>query len=412
MSVDSSAGPAGSSAGPADSADSAGSAGSAALLPAPPARRLGATAGPTLPVGSMFSLGWLMAQLFGPVQRRRGSDTSAHLPTISELGADSYLQIAFVELEKLLAPWPSLSDADIKAAWNTADHEGFTAAVKTLHLGILRKLVDDHQQLSAYELGRALSDTCWLPDENTGGELVLKEFGRHRLATLQAWLTEAGGALPSQSAATVSRSLQSWQDWTDINAAQIKDGWTTTHASVVAALRTQASAWQALLAGETDLSGQTSVDAWVHAGQSILRTTRLLMVTIIRRFWPVVLIIAAATGGLLYLATANSSGTTRVWTSLVTVAAALGVSGASLRAAALKAVGGIEQDIRDAATLDARAWSITWLPTMPQSRMQQYRLASRGVAAPQVKKGLTLPEPPTAASPATTQAPVPASLGA
>jgi hypothetical protein len=179
----------------------------------------------------------------------------------------------------------------------------------------------------------------------------------------------------------------------------------------VAALRSQASAWHALLAGETDLSGQTNVDAWVYAGQSMLRTARLLMLTIIRRFWPVVLVIAVATGGLLYLAMANSSGTAKVWTSLVTVAAALGVSGVSLRAAALKAVGGIEQDIRDAAALDARAWGVTWLPTLPQSRRQQYRLASRGVAAPQVKKGLALPEPSTAALPAT-PAPAPSAPAA
>jgi len=348
----------------------------------------------------MFSLGWLMAQLFGPDQHRRGSDTSAHLPTIAELDEDSYLEIAFLELEKLLTPLPGLSDADIKAAWNTADHKGFTDAVKALHLKVLQQLADNRQQLSAYQLGRALSDTCWLPTKEAGADFVLREFDRYRLATLQAWLTEASGALPPQSAATMSRSLQNWQDWADINASEIKAGWATAHASVVGALRMQASAWHALLAGETDLSGQTSIDAWVHAGQSILRTTRLLMLTIIRRFWPVVLIVAAATGGLLYLATANSTGTAKVWTSLITVAAALGVSGASLRAATLKAVGGIEQDVRDAAALDARAWSVTWLPTLPQSRIQRYRLASRGVAAPQVKKGLPEPAMPTPSAPA------------
>ena len=356
-----------------------------------------ATADRTLPAGSMFSLGWLMAELFGSFQQRLGSDTSAHLPTLSELDAGSYVEITFLELEKLLALWPGLSDADVRATWAAADHEGFTAAVQALHLKILHQLVDDHRQLSAYQLGRALSDTCWRPEEKAGPDFVLREFGRTRLATLQAWLTEAGSALPTQSAATVSRSLQNWQDWADINAAGLKAGWVTARAQVVAALHTQASAWHALLAGETDLSGQTSIDAWVHAGQSILRSARLLILTIIRRFWPVVLVIAAATGGLLYLAMANSSGTAKVWTSLVTVAAALGVSGASLRAAALKAVGGIEQDIRDAATMDARAWSVTWLPSMPQSRLQRYRLASRGVAAPQVKKGL--PEPAEPAPP-------------
>jgi hypothetical protein len=44
--------------------------------------------------------------------------------------------------------------------------------------------------------------------------------------------------------------------------------------------------------------------------------------------------------------TANSSGTAKVWTSLVTVAAA---SGASLRATALKTASVIEQDVRNAA---------------------------------------------------------------
>ena len=66
---------------------------------------------------------------------------------------------------------------------------------------------------------------------------------------------------------------------------------------------------------------------------------------------------------------------------------------------ALTAVGGIELDLRNAATLEARAWGVTWLPTLPQSRVQRYRLASRGVAAPQVKKGLKLPEPSAPASP-------------
>jgi hypothetical protein len=38
---------------------------------------------PDLPVGATFSLGWLMAQLFGPLQDRQGRDTSVHLPTVN-----------------------------------------------------------------------------------------------------------------------------------------------------------------------------------------------------------------------------------------------------------------------------------------------------------------------------------------
>jgi len=355
----------------------------------------------TPPVGSMFSLGWLMALLFGPLQRRPESDPSGHLPAVSELDAAESMDVAFADLERLL---PSgLSDTDIKTAWDSNDHDGFTAAVKELHLKILQQFVGDRQQLSAYQLGRALSDTCWLPSEMTydkaGGEFFLREFDRRQLATLQTWLAEATDALPPFSAATVSRSLQNWQDWADVNAAAVKDGWTTpatsasvptTSVSVTGALRTQASAWHGLLAGQADVGGQISEDAWVRAGQSIARSAGLLIKTILRRFWPIVVVIAAATAGLLYLAIANSGGTAKVWTSLVTVTAALGVSGASLRSATLKAASGIEQDIWHTAALDARAWGVTWLPTLPQSPLKRFRLSSRGVAAPQIHTRLEL----------------------
>jgi hypothetical protein len=157
---------------------------------------------------------------------------------------------------------------------------------------------------------------------------------------------------------------------------------------VAAALATQGQAWHALLAGQTDISGQTSVDAWVEAGESILRSTRLLGLRILRRFWPVVVIILAATGVLLYVVSANATGTSAVWASLVTVAGAFGVSGASLRAAAKRAFSGLEQDLTRAAVTDARAWSVTWLPTLPQGFMQRHELRSRGVDVPHVKKGL------------------------
>jgi hypothetical protein len=353
------------------------------------------------PTGSLFSLGWLMAQLFGPLQRRRGSETTGHLPTVAELDADHQMELAFLELKSQLTAFPGLSAEDIEISWKAPGHQGFMAALTTLHLEMLKQLVGSPQQLDAYQLGRALSDTCWLPSKDEGPDFFLQEFGRHRLATLQTWLDQASGELPALSAATVSRSLQNWQDWADINASEIRAQWATANRSVVAALRTQARAWHALLAGHADGTGPVSLDAWVHAGQSILRTTRILMLTAVRRFWPVVAILAAATGGLLYLSIAESSGAAKVWTSVVTVAAALGVTGGGLRAAARKAASGIEQDISRTASLDARAWSVTWLPTLPQSALQHYRLANRGIAAPRGRNSLesASPRPQTAAEP-------------
>jgi hypothetical protein len=327
-----------------------------------------------------------MSQLFGPLQHRRGTSPSDHLPTISELDEDEQMALALVELDDLLKPYAQdLSSEGIKKAWRSPEHKGFQPAVLALHLQILERLVLDYQQLNAYQLGRALSDTCWLPDEAAGAEYFLQQFNRYRLATLQRWLAEAGGAIPVLSRATVSRSLQNWQDWADTNAVRLKKGkeWSTAHWSVVAALRTQGAAWHALLAGEADASEQTSADAWVQAGKSLVRTARLLTAAILRRFWPVVVIVVAATGGLLYLAITNSHGTAKLWTSLVTVATALGVSGAGLRSAAARVAGGIKDDIWSAARLDAQAWAATWLPNMPQKLRQKRRLANLGVATAQ-----------------------------
>jgi hypothetical protein len=388
------------------------------------------------PAGSVFSLGWLMAQLYGPLQRRPAGENLSHLPALAELDESDGIKLALVELARLLAPYPDLSGAPLANAWGSGDQTAFTAAVSALNLAILECLIFDSEQLNAYQLGRALSDTCWLP-ENADAKFFLGQFERHRLATLQLWLAQASGVLPPLSAVTVSRSLQNWQDWADTYASMITSGWATLRAPISAAVRTQAAAWHALLGGQTDTDSQTSVDAWIQAGRSMVRTARQLTAEVLRRFWPIVVIIAVATGGLLYLAIANSSGTAKVWTSLVTVAAALGVSGASLRAAALRAASGIEQDIWRAANFDARAWGATWLPTEPHGRAQQRQLANRGVDAPHARNALevsassrqpapgppplTTPPQPVAAQPVAAQpvaaqpvppGPPPASAGA
>ncbi len=370
----------------------------------------GGHAGPA--PGTVFSLGWLMAQLFSAPEDDGGTAGGSgpgpaaaavlpgHLPTVAELGQGERMTLAFAELEDLLGARQGLVAA-LETTWAAIGHAGYGDAVLTLHKDNISVFAHDQKQLSAYQLGAALSDMCWLPDKPPSSQSqsarqesaqFLQEFERHRLATVQTWLAEAGSELPGSSGGIVSRSLQNWQNWADVNASSLDSGWAAARPAVVDALRAQARAWHAALSGRTDTSGQTSVGAWVEAGESILRTTRMLGLRTLRRFWPVVAVILAATGGLLYLAIANTQGTASVWASVVTVAGAFGISGASLRAAAKKAAGSIEKDVTAAAVLDAQAWAVTWLPTLPQGLLQQtvrqIRLRRRGVAAPQAKKGL------------------------
>jgi hypothetical protein len=362
--------------------------------------------------GVIVALGWQMSQLFGPLRPQAAPLPSGagsapwHLPTVGELGQDQQTGLAVTELGRLIKACPGLSADAVRAAADNKDDAAFAAALLALHLAILNQLVGNQRQFSAYQVGLALSDTCWLPAQS-GADFFLQEFDRHRLATLQAWLSEASAALPPQAAATVSRSLQSWQNWADIDAARLAGNWAAEQAPVVEALRNQARSWHALLVGVEDTAGQTSIDAWVEAGESMLRSMRTLTLRVLRHFWWVVVIILAATGWLLYVANADVHGTASVWASVVTVAGAFGVSGTSLRAAAKKAASGIEADFSRAAALDARAWGATWLPTLPQTAVQRYRLSSRGVAAPQAKPGLE--RPGRRAVPAVAPVPSPAS---
>lgn len=356
----------------------------------------GETAGHEPGRGVMFSLGWQMSQLSGPLRPQAAPLPSGagsapwHLPTAGELGPNQQTGLAVTELGLLIKACPGLSADAVKAAADSKDDAAFAAALQALHLAILDLFVGNQPQFSAYQVGLALSDACWLPAQ-TGADFFLQEFDRHRLASLQAWLSEASAALPPQAAATASRSLQNWQDWADINAARLTGNWAADQGPVVDALHNQARSWHALLVGEADTAGQTSIGAWVEAGEAMLRSTRMLTLRVLRHFWPFVVIILAATGWLLYVANTDVHGTASVWASVVTVAGAFGVSGTSLRAAAKKAASGLEADFSRAAVLDAQAWSATWLPTLPQTAVQRYRLSSRGVAAPQATPGLERP---------------------
>jgi hypothetical protein len=77
-----------------------------------------------------------------------------------------------------------------------------------------------------------------------------------------------------------------------------------------------------------------------------------------------------------------------VWASLATVAAVLGGGGWSLSSGVSSAFSGVGYEIWSAAKLDAAAWNITWLPALSASAAQRAEMDRRGVAMPQVRKGL------------------------
>jgi hypothetical protein len=364
-----------------------------------------AVGGP-VPVGSMFGLGWLMAELFDArrqesvTERQPPFNPGVQLPLVAELDPADRLNFLVVDLGDLLAPYEQLSSEAVRAEADKRkpgsaepfDSERFNAAVISLHQAILDQLADQQEQLSSYQLGLALSDMCWLPSAVGGPDAFIGMFQRGQVAALRMLLDGAGAMIPVSSSAIVGKSLENWQDWIDINAQKLRlmDGsqWAQPANPMLMALRIQGQAWHSVLTADPDVSVQPVMGAWVQAASSVARASRMVSLSVLRRFWPIVVITAAALGGLLYLVTANLSGASQFWASLVAIAAVLGGGGAGLGTSVSRAFGGIGSELWSAAKLDAQAWNVTWLPALPQSAAQRTSLDKRGVAAPQIRKNL------------------------
>jgi hypothetical protein len=83
--------------------------------------------------------------------------------------------------------------------------------------------------------------------------------------------------------------------------------------TVIGALRVQGAVWHSVLTGDPDVSLTPPMSAWVQAGSAMARAARTLSVTILRRFWPVLVIAIAALAGPLYLVIANLSGAAQTY---------------------------------------------------------------------------------------------------
>jgi hypothetical protein len=410
------------------------------------------------PAGAVFALGWVMAELFDPRRRVNVTaqappfNPDTQLPLVADLAADPKLVFLAAELSELLRWFPALhrplrlvtaqtgkkraaiatenlataeaaAEADntaptdktaipddvleASAATAAVTAAAFSAtqfldAVTSLHQAVLDEFADDQERLSAYQLGLALSDLVWLPAITASGSesaasrpsALFGLFARPHLATVHTLLNGAGTQLPAGAATIVSRSVDNWATWLDVNSGRIKspggDVWSENANVVLSALRVQGWVWQSVLIADPEVSVQPSMGAWVEAASSLARAAGMISETILRRFWWMLVLALVTLGGLLYLVISNLSGLGEVWASLATVAAVLGSATYGVGSGVSSALSGIGYDIWSAAKLDAATWEITWLPALTSTTVERARMERQGVAVPQIRKNLDL----------------------
>jgi hypothetical protein len=350
--------------------------------------------------GTAFSLGWLMAQLFDERRLKVDElftppfDPAVQLPLVAELDLARRRRLALTDLSDLMAdvasgvPAPTVAAVREAGLADQVDEDAFAATLQVLHQEILDQLVGSDPKISAYQLGIALSDTCWLAKPDGGPEAFIAMFQRGQVASLKAWLASSGDMIAPGAAGIVGQSLDNWQGWIEVNAKGITGAWTDQAEAIVTALHIQAMAWHSVLVGDPQTSGGPTMNAWVQASSSVVRAARKVTVSVLRRFWWLVLLIVVVVAGVLALLITTLHGQDRIWTSLLWLFGSIGGASYGFQSAIGNALSGVGSEVWNAARGDAAAWNVTWLPTVQLSASQRRGLFRAGVALPAMHPNL------------------------
>jgi hypothetical protein len=327
------------------------------------------------PPGRFFELGWVMAQLFDPRRfqplRNRAFNPELQLPMTADLDEASRRRVAAAEILELAARYPNLAQSSASvhasACVDPFDAAKLQEVIRSLHLEVLEEFAEDFQRLSSYHLGITLSDLCWNYTPEDGPDSFLNAFSRSALAELQVLLRMSGTQLPPLAAATVTKSLEKWQDWADVTAPMVRDRFHSLAHPILGALRDQGNIWRALLMTPPLEDEEDDEQRSDPAGTALLRRLRPILIA------------AALAAIVLYLTITNFSGAAKVWTTIGTISAMLGVTCANLLSAARKTVNAFGWNRQTTAKAEARVWSVTLLPAIALSRRQRSQLNRRSV---------------------------------
>jgi hypothetical protein len=308
-------------------------------------------------VTAALALGWEMSDLYAArsVTSVVG-DPPATLPSAAELGRrpESGVERVSTLIARALSDSPgAMPSVDALRDLSLEDAQAWHQGLLDVHVELTTALgAHDAARLGAYDVGRALADTCREPRDLS--ELI-DRLDAPSLLSVQGRLADLSSRLPEHSAAAVAATIAQWKAWTtDARAREDLD-------AVRGALTRQGALWRALLTGEKD--AHQMLDPEMVIAASVRHASRLgtLIRGLAGAYLPAVGLLSAVSALLVYVVVVQSP--------VATVVAALGALAAVLlvlrRALSLTVVETIE-DLRPGlwgAEIDAAvAQSILRLP--------------------------------------------------
>jgi hypothetical protein len=349
----------------------------AAGAPANGAQPLGQPAEPPMtPVQLALYAGWTMALLYGRIQAPPADDV-IELPTTHELPPDQRRVLELKRLSHLLqqlASWPDIGGSGLptEVVAGDASEKTLSDTLPAFNLAVLEALAVTGPEVElAYELGRSLRDTANPPPERAAphAPALARQLGRARVARLQEWLATLSTQFPEHTAAIVAASLGRWSEFAEVTVQptrpRLKKGKRATAAATMRDyLLPQGDLWLMLLTGVRSTSGLLSPEGYVAAGELALHRSGVIVRQVIRRYAVELLVVAAALGGIIYLAVSTLGGAAQVWTTIAAVSGSLGITAQGITSATSRLTAEAERPVFAMAEEDAMAWAITTLPAV------------------------------------------------
>ena len=340
--------------------------------------------------------GWTMAVLYGRIQAPPADDFP-ELPTEHELQPPERRELELKRLRHLLrqlAHRPGMKGSGLptEVPADNGDETALSGALRALNLALLEALAVASPDVQlGYELGRSLRDTVNPPLEFAHGgtspaPALARQLARGRVAKLQEWLRTLSTQFPQHTAAIVAASLGRWSEFAAVTVSttsRVRQGDGEHVATRMSEyLLPQGDLWLQLLTGGRSASGLLSPEGYVAAGELALHRSAAIVRQVLRRYVVELLILAAALGGVLYLAVAYLGGAAKVWTSIAAIGGSLGISARTITSATSRLAAEAERPVFGMAEEDAMAWAITTLPPVKLTARGVRQLRQAGVAPP------------------------------
>jgi len=318
------------------------------------------------PVTIALALGWHMVELddcasggYAPGRTHDG------LPRLESLTVRQRTELLVEELTAGIhrlggsfaaAGRDSVSTTAMRAAVRQDGEAALQRAIAELHVDLLLALRATEPTLGkAYRLGHALAETCLSPEDR--GSLD-DAFGPGVVITKEL-LADLSSSLPPHAARAALLSLRSWESWA---ADPMIDGnpldWMLHGPAVRACLRREGQLWHALLTGEKQGEDMLDTHDYLGAADRLVSSSLRAARVVLRRLWWLVAFIALAAAAVVYVLLKDKE----VIGAVVAVLAAVGLTGAGVRAQLTRLARPLEKSLWGAELDQAIADAITIKP--------------------------------------------------